>query len=199
MNRAIFLDRDGVINYDGFPFPYKFDDLKLYPKVPETIAYLKSLGYLVIVITNQPCVSRGVMTEEEVEIIHAMLSGELRIQNENAIIDGFYFCPHHPASKDIKYKINCFCRKPWPGLLLKAKDDFNIDLKKSLIVGDRVTDVIAGNLVGCQTILCKTGMEHAKRIESECSASEMEEYINFEINEISDLMSPHIFHKLICK
>jgi D-glycero-D-manno-heptose 1,7-bisphosphate phosphatase len=142
MNKAIFLDRDGVINLvslvDGKPHPPKdLGELILFPKVAEALQLLKDAGYLLIVITNQPDVVRGKTKIETVEAINQFLRDSLPI-------DDIFTCYHD----DIE---DCNCRKPKPGNILKAVDQYNINILGSFMIGDRWRDVEAGESAGCKT------------------------------------------------
>lgn len=151
--KAIFLDRDGVINQakiiDGRPYPPShLGELILLPRVKEAIAALKEQGYLIFIITNQPDVARGITARETVEAIHDYLKIHL-------LIDAIYTCFHddHDA---------CDCRKPKPGLILMAAIDFDIDLSSSYMVGDRWRDIEAGTLAGVKTIFIDNAYEEKK-------------------------------------
>jgi D-glycero-D-manno-heptose 1,7-bisphosphate phosphatase len=155
--KAVFLDRDGTINrYVGFL--RKKEEFELLPGVAEAIRKINSLGYLCIVVTNQPVLARGETSPEELEQIHQKM--ETLLGYEGAYLDGIYVCPHHPHSGyegEIKeLKIDCNCRKPKPGLLLKAAEDFSIDLSASWMVGDRFTDMQAGSAAGCRCALIQS-------------------------------------------
>ena len=130
--RAIFLDRDGTINKE-VGFLRDINDFELLPGVAEAIRKINSSGYLAIVITNQPVIARGEVTVDELDQIHNKM--ETLLGAEGAYIDGLYYCPHHPdkgyEGEVAELKINCDCRKPKPGMLLRAAHDFNIDLRKS--------------------------------------------------------------------
>ena len=148
--KAIFLDRDGTINkYVGFL--RNIDDFELIDGAAEAIKLINQSGYLAIVVTNQPVIARGEVTWEQLNEIHRKM--ETLLGKEGAYIDGIYICPHHPdkgfAGERPEYKIVCNCRKPKPGLLLKAATDFNIDLAHSFMIGDDNRDVEAGNNAGC--------------------------------------------------
>lgn len=116
---------------------------------------INNLGYLVIVITNQPVIARGEVTWCELEKIHNKMETELG--NEGAYLDGIYFCPHHPhkgyKGELAELKIDCDCRKPKPGMFFKAANDFNIDLSQSYMIGDSENDIKAGIAAGCKCIL----------------------------------------------
>jgi D-glycero-D-manno-heptose 1,7-bisphosphate phosphatase len=159
---AVFLDRDGVIVREG-------DDLaahalELLPGVAGAIGAARAAGYLVIVVTNQPVVARGLMTEDDVRAVHARLGATLAA--EGGAIDAFYFCPHHPSATLEAYRVACECRKPRPGMLLAAAHDWGIDLAASVMIGDRLSDVAAGQRAGCKAILVESGMHLAAPIES---------------------------------
>lgn len=152
--KAIFLDRDGTLNkYVGFL--RSPDELELLPGVAEAVKCINESGYLAIVVTNQPVIARGEVTYEELDVIHNKLETLLGL--EGAYIDALYFCPHHPhkgyEGEVPELKIDCDCRKPKPGMLLQAAEDFNIDLAVSWMVGDGENDVKAGENAGCKTAL----------------------------------------------
>ena len=152
--KAIFLDRDGTLNkYLGFL--RKIEDFELIPGVTEAIKKINASGYLAIVVTNQPVIARGEVSVDELDMIHNKM--ETLLGAEGAYIDGLYFCPHHPhkgfVGERIEYKIECECRKPKPGMILKAAEDFNINLANSWMIGDGVNDIKAGATAGCNTAL----------------------------------------------
>jgi D-glycero-D-manno-heptose 1,7-bisphosphate phosphatase len=158
MNRAVFLDRDGVINEIAyFPelglldSPLNSKQFKLLPRVAEAITVLNRLNLKVIVVSNQPAIAKGKMTMRAFENISRKMKREL--QKEGAHIDDEYYCFHHPSAKLLRYRTSCDCRKPRPGLFLKAAKDHRLNLQRSYVVGDSLTDVKAGRAVGCQTIL----------------------------------------------
>ena len=151
--RAIFLDRDGVINRplirDGKPFPpVSVDEFEILPGVTEACEALKRLGFLLVVATNQPDVGRGTLVREEVETVHRWLSQQLPI-------DCLMVCFHGGAA----FGDPCDCRKPQPGMLLEAAEALKIDLAKSFMIGDRWRDVDCGFNAGCQTIFIDWGYE----------------------------------------
>lgn len=155
--KAIFLDRDGTINeYVGFLTDIK--EFHLLDGVAEAIRKINASGYLAIVVTNQPIIARGEVSFTELQEIHNKM--ETLLGAEGAYIDAIYFCPHHPdkgfEGERVEYKMSCDCRKPKPGMLLKAAEDFNIDLSRSWMVGDGKNDVEAGKNAGCKTVLIGT-------------------------------------------
>ena len=152
--KAIFLDRDGTINkYVGFL--RNIDEFELIDGVAEAIRKINESGYLAIVVTNQPVIARGEVSFEELGVIHNKM--ETLLGKEGAYLDAIYFCPHHPnkgyEGERPELKFDCDCRKPKPGMLLKAAQDFNIDLAQSWMIGDGENDVKAGQNVGCKTVL----------------------------------------------
>lgn len=136
--KAIFLDRDGTINIDK-GYVYKSEDFEFIDGVPETLKYFKDMGYLLIVITNQSGVARGYYNMEDVKILHENANKILK-KEFNFEIDAFYYCPHHPKKAIPKYLKDCCCRKPMPALVLKAANEFNVDLKQSIMIGDKLSD-----------------------------------------------------------
>lgn len=157
--KAIFLDRDGTLNkYVGFL--KNINELELIEGVGEAIKQINNSGYLAIVVTNQPVIARGELNFEDLKLIHNKL--ETLLGYQHAYLDAIYYCPHHPCKgyegERKELKIKCKCRKPNPGMLLKAASDFNIDLKQSWIVGDSENDIKAGKSAGCHT--CFIGTEN---------------------------------------
>lgn len=149
---AVFLDRDGTLNEDpgylGDP-----EKVKLYSGTGEALSLLKNdLNLKLIVISNQSGIGRGLITKAEVELVNKKINDILR--QFNVQIDAFYYCPSHP---DFNTAEECACRKPAPGMVFKAADDFNIDLKGSYLIGDSVSDIECGMNAGVKTILVKTG------------------------------------------
>ena len=151
--RAVFLDRDGVINAnvlrDGRPVaPTRVEEFDLLPDVQDSVRQLKVSGYQVIVITNQPDVATGRTPRAAVEAIHQLLRSKLAV-------DDIKVCFHTDAD-------NCACRKPKPGMILEAAAERGIDVKQSFVVGDRWRDVEAGRAAGCLTILVDSGYEQER-------------------------------------
>lgn len=156
--KAIFLDRDGTINqYVGFL--RNIDEFELIPGVTEAIKKINASGYLAIVVTNQPVIARGEVTVEELQLIHYKM--ETLLGTEGAYLDGIYYCPHHPhkgyEGEIPDLKIDCDCRKPKPGMLIRAAHDFNINLTQSWMIGDGDNDIKAGKAGGCKTALIGKG------------------------------------------
>ena len=154
--KAVFIDRDGVI-CDEVNHLHKKKQIRLIQDSASAIRELNRSDYRVIVVTNQPVVARGLCTEEELKGINSHL--EMLLKKEGALLDAIYYCPHLPAAgNNSRYMIDCECRKPKPGMLFKAKKDFNIeDLSECFLIGDKTQDIKAGKNAGCKTILVKTG------------------------------------------
>ena len=155
--KALFLDRDGTINkYVGFL--RDIDDFELLPGVAEAVKLINASGYLAIVVTNQPVIARGEVTAPQLQEIHNKM--ETLLGAEGAYLDAIYYCPHHPhkgyEGEIPELKIDCDCRKPKPGLLLKAAEEFNVDLSLSWMIGDGENDIKAGKAAGCRTALIGT-------------------------------------------
>lgn len=149
--KAIFLDRDGVIN-DDTHFITRPADFHLFPFTAKAISMINQSEYLAIVITNQSAVARGFISEIQLAEIHQKMKTDL-VQNK-AYLDAIYYCPHHPEIGKIT---NCNCRKPLPGMLFQAAHDFPINLSESYMIGDNERDIIAGKKAGCKTIGVHTG------------------------------------------
>lgn len=153
-HRAVFLDRDGTINQEK-EYLHRPEEFEFIPGAPEAIGMLKDAGYLVVVVTNQSGVARGYYAEADVELIHRHMDELLAAHGVS--INGYYYCPHHPENGIDGYMADCDCRKPLPGMLLKAASEMDIDLAASWMVGDKLADIEAGMGAGCSTALVLTG------------------------------------------
>lgn len=151
---AVFLDRDGVIN-EQMGYINHISRFTLLPGVAAAIRRLNELELPVVVATNQSGLARGYFPEELLEAVHEKMRRELAA--EGAHLDGIYTCPHHPEAKVSRYRLDCDCRKPRPGLLLRAARELNLDLSRSCMVGDRWNDLRCGAAVGMKNILVRTG------------------------------------------
>ena len=143
LSPVIFLDRDGTIN-EEVHYLHRPEDLKILPGVPQAIRRFREAGYLVVVITNQAGIGRGYYTEKDLELLNRYLNQVLA--EEQAHIDGFYFCPHHPEHGIGKYKKACRCRKPDIGMFEQAEKDFPVDKSRSYMIGDKLIDTQAGQI-----------------------------------------------------
>jgi len=146
MSKAAFLDRDGVINRKapGDQYITNWEEMEIFPGIPEAIARLNDAGFRVIVVTNQRCVAKGLITSAKLEAMHDRMRHYFT--QAGARIDAVYYCPHEEEPR-------CWCRKPQPGMLLDAAHDYDINLPESWIIGDSVIDVEAGRRAGCKTVL----------------------------------------------
>jgi len=145
MNRAAFLDRDGVINRKAPDGGYvtRWEDFHVLPGVIEGIAELNLAGFAVIVVTNQRCVAKGLLTEEDLKKLHQRMKEHFK--QASALIDAIYYCPH-------ELEPPCRCRKPAPGMLLDAARSHGLDLAASWMIGDSDVDIVAGKNAGCRTV-----------------------------------------------
>jgi D-glycero-D-manno-heptose 1,7-bisphosphate phosphatase len=146
---TIFLDRDGVINENRSDYVKSWQEFRFLPGSKEAIAQLTYAGHRIVVCTNQACIARGIISVETVEDIHRCMVAE--IAQAGGRIEKVYYCPH---GKDE----HCFCRKPRPGMLLRAHDELGIGMNDAILIGDSITDVRAGLAVGIPTVLVLTGL-----------------------------------------
>ena len=154
--KTVFVDRDGVINQERSDYVKSILELEIYPNVAKNIKLLKDAGFLVVVITNQSAVNRGIVTPEMINQIHNSIQNHLK--KHGTFLDGFYYCPHIPNE-------NCNCRKPKSGLLEKAILELNIDLNSSWMIGDRDSDIEAANSIGCKAIKIDNGFSLDNAVE----------------------------------
>ena len=158
MNKAIFLDRDGVINNEtGHYYISDAIDFVLNDGIIELLSFLKKQGFLLIVITNQGGISRGMYSKADADLVHKKMSGLLKVHGIE--IDEIYYCPHHPENE------RCICRKPDSVQIEKAIARFSIDPKESWFIGDRETDIEAGEKAGLKTIKVVTNQDMNSVIE----------------------------------
>lgn len=152
--RAVFLDRDGTINKD-VGYPNSFHLIEVYPFSFEAVRKINESGLLAVVITNQSGVGRGLIEEENLHDIHEKM--RMVFSEHNARFNGFYYCPHYTLSKNPKYKKDCSCRKPNPGMACQAAQDLHIDLQNSYMIGDKEEDVLFGLNIKATPVLVLTG------------------------------------------
>lgn len=148
--QAIFLDRDGVINQERPDYVKCWQEFEFLPGSLDALELLAQLDLPIAVITNQSVIGRGIVDRQVVDDIHEQMLS--RIHAHGGRIDQIFVCPHHPDA-------GCECRKPRPGLLLQAQDMFNVDLSECLFVGDSITDFLAAQAAGCQSILVRSGRQ----------------------------------------
>jgi D-glycero-D-manno-heptose 1,7-bisphosphate phosphatase len=155
---AAFIDRDGVINVER-NYVHRPDQFELLPGAIDGMLRLRQAGYKLIVITNQAGIARGYYTEKDLQQLNAYMRHLL--SSAGVILDGIYYCPHHPEGIGI-YRRHCNCRKPAPGMLLQAALDLNLDLPASVLIGDTVSDIAAGRAANVKScVLVKSGHEQA--------------------------------------
>ncbi len=164
MNAAVFLDRDGVLIEDVHLLT-RPEQVVIPAGVPAALRALGEAGFRLVVVSNQPVVARGLVSEADVRAVHAHMESRLREAGAPPL-DGVYFCPHHPNATLPAYRKDCDCRKPKPGLFRRAATELALDLGASFAVGDRITDIIAGSRAGCRTVLVQTGRHAEKPIET---------------------------------
>lgn len=179
---AIFLDRDGVVNEEVHHL-HRVEDLRLLPGAAWAIRRVNELGIPVLLVTNQSVIARGLCTPKDVETIHRTLGALLA--EEGAHLDGIFSCPHHPEGLG-PYRRTCRCRKPEPGLLMRAAREFHLDLRRSVLIGDQVKDLEAGRRAGCRVVLVLTGhgrealLQHERHaIPPDCVAQNLEEAVDW--------------------
>ncbi|MDR1084550.1 MAG: HAD family hydrolase [Deltaproteobacteria bacterium] len=172
---AVFLDRDGTLNAD-IGYLWQWTDWRWLPGIPESLVRLKEAGLKLIVVSNQAGIAKGLYSPADVTELHRQANQDL-LTKWNLTLDGLYFCPHHPDYE------KCDCRKPAPGLILRAASEHNIDLKISYLAGDKLSDVQAGLAAGLKPYLVRTG--HGLLEEPLCPP---EITIARDLNEVADLI-----------
>ncbi len=187
--KAVFLDRDGVLNVEQ-SFICSPEDLHLFPYTATSIKKINEAGYISCVVSNQSAVARNLCSPEDVDKIHEKLKNEL--QKDGAYLDGIYYCPHHPdvdtSSGNPNYIKSCRCRKPLPGLLHQAQEEHNIDPEQSFMIGDSERDIEAGKNGGCKTIGLLTG--HALK-----GSKNLPDYIFDNLLHAVDFITNHPFNQ----
>ena len=151
---AVFLDRDGTL-IEERNYLSSITEISILEGASEAITRLNNADFAVVLATNQSAVGRGLLSLENLNSIHKELRHRLKTQG--AQIDGVFFCPHHPTEATRAYRSNCTCRKPKPGMLEKAARQLTLDLRKSFMIGDTLSDIKTGHAAGCRSILVKTG------------------------------------------
>lgn len=154
MKKAVFFDRDGVLNVDK-NYLYKIEEFEWQPEAMQAIKFLKEQGYFIAVVTNQSGVARGYYTEQDVHKLHEYMQSELA--EIGTRIDVFYHCPHLPDANVAEYALECDCRKPAPGMIIKACAEYGINPEQSLLIGDKQRDIEAGEAAGVRSYLYREG------------------------------------------
>lgn len=155
LKRAIFLDRDGTLNHD-VGYTYKIEDLRLIDGVIPGLQMLSEMGFSLIITTNQAGIARGYFTEQQMHLFNQHLMALLKAYS--IIIDAIYFSPYHPKAGIGRFRCDSPCRKPKPGMILQAAKDYQIDLSRSYAIGDKKSDILAGQAAGCTGIMVLTGL-----------------------------------------
>ena len=190
-HKAAFLDRDGVLNemvyypehgYADSPFtPSQFE---LVEGVGQTLRTIREAGFKLVVVSNQPGIAKRQFTMQTFKKIQKRMQKELA--DEGIELDGEYYCFHHPRAKIAKYRVDCDCRKPKPGLLLRAADELGLALEDSVMIGDGLTDVIAGKRAGCTTVLVTNLNSLVNRLISERGA--VPDFVARDVTEVADIV-----------
>lgn len=152
--RAVFLDRDGTLIYDA-GYTYRIEDFRLLDGAPEALRLLQMLGYRLVIVTNQSGIARGRYTEADMQRFNDHMLEELRKQGVS--VAGLYYCPYHPEGVG-GYRCDSDLRKPAPGMFLQAGRELDLELPRSFAIGDKKSDVLAGQAAGCKTFLVRTGL-----------------------------------------
>ncbi len=173
---AVFIDRDGVLNEDK-GYVSKVEDLVVLPTVPESLLRLKKRGFLLIIITNQSGIARGYFRREDADRFHTALQQRI-IELGGTAWDALYMCPHHPSGVVGEFAIDCACRKPKPGLLEQARQDYAINWDASFLIGDKDSDVACGKAVGIRTIQI-TSDQYTNHAEADCYVNTMAEAVDY--------------------
>jgi len=151
---AVFFDRDGVLNED-IGYLWKWEELRWLPSAIDAVKVCNDLGYFVFVVTNQSGVARDFYQEEDVRKLHLRMNNELA--KRGAQVDAFYYCPHHPEGSVARYQTDCACRKPSAGMILQAMNEWPVDRSRSLLIGDRDSDIQAALAAGISGYLFPGG------------------------------------------
>jgi len=165
---AVFFDRDGTL-IDDVRYLDRLDQVALYPWTADALRLLRRAGFALVVITNQSGVARGLFSEAFVADVHAHLAAELA--RGGASIDAWFHCPHHDSAGDPAYRLDCDCRKPRPGLVTRAAASLGLDLARSVVVGDRWSDIVAGREAGCYTVFVNRGYREHLKAAPDCASA----------------------------
>jgi D-glycero-D-manno-heptose 1,7-bisphosphate phosphatase len=152
--RVVFLDRDGTLNRD-VGYPGRFEQIHFYPDAAEAVRIINAAGFAAVVITHQTGVGRGYFSEGDLLDLHRRF--EAAMAREGARLDGIYYCPHDPGSRDPLYRMDCLCRKPLPGLITRAASELDLDLDRSVMIGDKADDILLARAFGARSVLVLTG------------------------------------------
>lgn len=190
MKRAIFLDRDGTINVD-VGYLHRLEDLELFPWAADSLRLLKRAGYVLVVVTNQSGVARGMIDPGFIQVCHDEMCK--RLQPAGADLDALYYCTHHPLGSVKEFAVDCRCRKPMPGMIEDATRDLGIDPRQSWVVGDKWLDVNLGRAVGARSILVRTGWG-AEQEQKRPAGQEVDAICDNLIHAVSVILGNPILH-----
>lgn len=184
-NKAIFLDRDGVLIEDCHLLSRK-SQIKLIEGIEDFLSILRIHQFKIFIVTNQTVISRGLLDFDQAWELNNYILMLIKSKKSSAFVDDVFICPHHPQANIVKYKIDCLCRKPKPGMLAAAAQKHQINLHKSFLIGDRTSDIIAGNLAGCKTILFASGKQDEFLIETTLSFEATQTQEDHRIDKLED-------------
>jgi D-glycero-D-manno-heptose 1,7-bisphosphate phosphatase len=173
--KAAFLDRDGVINKD-FGYVHKWSEFEFVDGIFDLLKLLERHEYLLIVITNQSGIARGYYDVKTVEKLHDKMTHVL--SSHGIHLDEIYYCPHLPSGDLVEYAVECSCRKPMPGMILTAAREHNIDLSKSILIGDKITDIVAGQKAGLKENFLISDLERTLPGEKYVNLRELSEVLS---------------------
>lgn len=184
--KAVFLDRDGVIN-EEVNYAHRRDQLTLVPRTADAIRLLNDNGFLVVVVSNQAGIGRGLYEECDMHAFNSTMEQALE-KESNAHVDAIYWCAHHPEAVRGAYRIACNCRKPNPGMILRASEELSVNLSRSFMVGDKWSDIDAGRRATCTTVIVRTGhgeqeLADEKKRKANYIAADLYDAVHFILNE----------------
>ncbi len=169
--KAVFLDRDGTLIIDA-DYLSRIEQIQLIPEMLSVCKTLQLAGFKLFIVSNQSGVARGMFDEATVLAVNAHLLKMLA--GQGVVIEKCFYCPHHPSGKNPVYTKECTCRKPGPGMLLQAAEEFSIDLSQSIMIGDKECDVQAGQAAGCKSFLVQTIVKDPSKWLKEINGSEVD-------------------------
>ena len=186
-DHALFLDRDGTIIEDC-EGALSLDKIKFEEHLFDFISYAIKRKFKIVMVTNQTSVSKGLITFSEMKKINNILLRKINDFVGQKVFDSVFICPYHPDAFITKYKFDSEDRKPKPGMFFKAREKLSLNLKNSIMVGDRISDVVAGNLAGCTTILKLNKFSNLKMIKTNLKYSKKMEIPNFKVNNLLEII-----------
>ena len=187
-NKALFLDRDGTIIEDCNGV-LNVDDIIFKMGLKEFLLKALERGFIIIMITNQTAVSRGLTTYSHMKKINDILLNQIDCLVGSKVFSKVFICPYHPDAQIKRYRKDSYFRKPKPGMLIKAKEKLNLDLKNSIFVGDRVSDIVAGNIAGCLTVLLSGTNNSSKMINTDLDYAEENTIPDHKVDKLLDIIS----------